>query len=121
MSSTRIALLGSVCLLATVSIANAGEIELSADQLDSVTGGAQSLIAGGASILTPDSGLCTFCPEPPPAPEPAPGPDSTPDLPSLDGLFGGGLFGGLFGGGLFGGSISDLIQNQIGSGLAGLN
>lgn len=121
MSSTRIALLGSACLLATVSLANADEFKLSNDQLDHVTAGATSLLDDGSSILDSGSGFCTFCPAPAPDPDPTPDPDPVPDVPDLGGFFGDGLFGGLFGGGSLSGGLLDFIEGQIGNQLAGLN
>ena len=91
MSSVKIALLGSACLLATVSLANADEIKLSTDQLDFVTAGAVGEVPriGGPQ----DAGFTFFGPanpEPEPEPEPpAPNTPSVPNLPNLPGGFGG--------------------------------
>jgi hypothetical protein len=104
MSSVKITLLTSACLLATVSLANAGELKLSADQLDSVTAGAVPSVPSVGTVG--DSATFNFFgaanPEPEPEPEPEPSTPSIPNVPFLPNLPGGG------------GGLQAFIQNLIG-------
>lgn len=103
MSSVKITLLASACLLATATLANADELKLSSDQLDTVTAGLDSLsrageTAGGFSFFGPLNEM--------PEPEPEPAPPAGPTLPTLPGV---------------GGGLQAFLQNLLGGGLFPIN